>query len=70
MSQKIKKCLKKIGNSFGLTFNRTHLELLDWDPLNTLLEIHYDTANRRVIIEPSKKTTSIFAKKGDFESGT
>lgn len=66
----IKKCLKKIGNSWGLTFNRTHLELLDWDPQNTLLEIQYDTVNRRVIIEPSKKNTSIFAKKGDFDSGS
>lgn len=64
----IKRCLKKIGNSFGLTFNRTHLEMLGWDPVNTMLEIHYDTANQRVIIEPAKK--SIFAKKGDFESGT
>lgn len=66
----IKKMLKKCGNSWGLTFNRTHLELLDWDPVNTLLEITYDTANKRVTIEPSKKNTSIFAKKGDFESGT
>lgn len=66
----IKKMLKKVGNSWGLTFNRTHLELLSWDPENTLLEITYDTVNRRVTIEPSKKNTSIFAKKGDFESGT
>ena len=63
-----KKALKKIGNSHGITFNKTHLEMMGWDTDNTLLEISYDTVNQRVIIE--KRKTGLFAKKGDFESGT